>query len=133
MRNLRRYTVVLGACLVVASAVFSQQRADPYAANPDDPFSISASVSPNADGSFTVHVSVTEKKTGTVVFAPTVTTRPNIQAEVFPDKVQNQPEFEVHITVNAAGKASVTFKAFQNVLQRSNIEAVPESAQQKSK
>jgi len=126
MRNLREYSVLLLAIFLVGS-VFAQQRVNPYEAKPDDPFSISATVSPEADGSFTVHVRVIDKKTSAVVIAPTVNTRPNIPAGIFYEKVANRPEFEVHITVNPAGKANVTFQAFERVLQRSNIEATSAS------
>jgi hypothetical protein len=128
-----RGTVVLVGCLAVASTMFGELPLNPYAVSPNDPFSISATVTPNADGSFTVHVGIVEKRTGAVVFAPTVTTSGNVQAEMFSDKVENRPDFEVHITVNPAGKASVTFRAFQSVLQRSTIEAVPEAGPQKSR
>ena len=127
MRNLRKYLILLVAVALVGT-VFAQERTNPYAARPDDPFSISASVSPQGDGSFTVHVRVIDKKTSSVVLAPTVNTRPNVPAEIFYDRVENRPEFEVRISVDAIGKANVTFRAFEHVLQRSSIQAASGSA-----
>lgn len=130
MRTFSGSAAALVACLAVSIAL-GQQRVDPYGPNPNDPYTIGATITPDGR-SFTVHVTVTEKKTGAIVFAPTVSTQANVPAEILSDPSESQPQFKVHVEMNAAGKATITFEAFQRMLQRSHVRAVAEPPRQES-
>ena len=112
--------VLLSAAAWVASAGRSPS---PYDPRPDDPYTVSATVASAEGNSFTVHVSVLEKKTGAVVSSPRINLQPGTTAEVFSDRVEGKPEFHTRVSVDNTGKASVTFEAYERVLQRSAVSA----------
>ena len=110
---------VLVFSLILACVAFAQT-----SPNPSELYAVGATVTPGANGYYTVRVTVTEKAGGAVVFAPSVTLPAGTHAEAFSDPAENKPLFECAIDVNASGKANVTFKAYQLMLQRSRVEAV---------
>ena len=109
--------------LSVAAWAGSTNSPTPYDPRPDDPYTVSATVEPAQGNTFIVRVSVTEKKTGNVVSSPAVQLQPGIQAESFSDHIAGKPEFHTRILVDQSGKASITFEAYEHVLQRSAVSA----------
>jgi outer membrane protein assembly factor BamB len=116
MRRVSNYAIVLVLCIASSIAYAGTERAE-------DPYSVSATVSTGHQSMYTVRVTVTEKATGAVVFAPAVSAQANVGAEAFSDPRDGKPQFNVAIVVNASGKAVVTFKAYERLLQRSVISA----------
>ena len=117
LQNLAIGTVLLS----VAAWAGSTNSPTPYDPRPDDPYTVSATVEPARGNTFVVRVSITEKKTGDVVSSPVVQLQPGIQAETFSDRVEGKPEFHTRILVDQSGKASITFEAYEHVLQRSAV------------
>lgn len=122
---MRRIAIAVSFLLVIAAVAYARPAAEPAETNPDEPYSIEATVVP-AGNSYTVHVTVKEKRTGDVVFSPTVTTQANVPAEVTSDPGPNGTQFEARIEVGTSGNANVTFKAFERLLQRSTVRAKAE-------
>jgi hypothetical protein len=88
----------------------------------DEPYTIEVrSVAGAASGPtyYLVTVTVTEKATGKVVFHPRVQTKAGTQAEITSDPDPNGLTYEARITVDALGKATVDFRAYARVIQRS--------------
>lgn len=132
MRKFFGYVITVLALIGVVSVAVAQQRVVPYAANPDEPYGVAAQVTSGADGGFTVHVKITEKKTGAVVYAPRVhfgPRMPNMHAEAFSDPVEGRPQFDVEIDVDARGKATITFRAFDHLVQASSAQAMLAAAE----
>ena len=117
-------SLAIGTVLLsVAARAGSTNSPAPYDPRPDDPYTVSATVEPAQGNAFIVHVSVTEKKTGNVVSSPVVQLPPGVTAESFSDHVAGKPEFHTRILVDQSGKASITFEAYEHVLQRSAVSA----------
>jgi hypothetical protein len=115
---MRQVAAALIAFLAVASAAVPA---------PNEPYAVAASVTAQEHHNYTVHVTIKDQRTGEVVFAPTVTTQPNVPAEIVSDPAPNAPQFEVRVEVAANGSASVTFRAFEHILQRSRVHAKPQA------
>jgi len=125
MRRFHRASVgilLLSAATWIGSA---GQSASPYDSRPNDPYTVSATVTAGQNKTFTVRVKVVEKKTGQVVSSPAVTLQSGLAAEVFSDRVAGKPEFHTRIFLDQAGKANVTFEAYDHILQRSAVSVSP--------
>jgi hypothetical protein len=117
-----RMSAKLAGVVVFLIAITAALSADsPYAPRPDDPYSVTATVTSPTRGRFVVRVVIVDKRTGETVFHPTVDVPANMTAESFSDQVASKPQFHVRLIVDDQGKASVTFEAFERLLQRSAL------------
>ncbi len=115
-----RILLALVACAVVALVLTGAPSSDPYAPSKTDPYLVQVKTIEEAQpGRFIVHVTVTEKATGTVVFSPKVSTTSRTPAEVFSEK--DGKSFEVRIILSEDGVATATFRAYEKVIQRSVV------------
>lgn len=122
MRTSARLAAILGFLIGTTVAI----SADPYASHPDDPYSVTATVTSTHPGRFVVHVVVVDKRAGETVFHPTADLPANVASEVFSDPVPSKPQFHVRMIVDDRGHASVTFEAYERLLQRSALVAATE-------
>ena len=120
LQNLAIGTVLLS---VAAWAGSASQSPTPYDARPDDPYAVTAMVTPAQNDNYTVHVCIVEKKTGQVISSPNVTLQPGLAAEIFSDRIPGKPELHTRMQVDKLGRASVTFEAYERVIQRSAVSA----------
>ena len=117
--NQKRLVILAMAMILLAATVAT----DPYASHDSDPFAISVKSVARAQNNFTVEVTVTDKTSGKVVFAPKVNLKPGTPAEVLSNPDEQGVSFEVRVNLLESGKANVTFKAYKNVLQRTRVSA----------
>ena len=115
-----RILLAVVASAVLALVLTGAPSSDPYAPSKKDPYLVEVKTVPDAQpGRFFVHVTVTEKATGTVVFSPKVSTTSRTPAEMFSEK--DGKSFEVRVTLTEDGRATAIFRAYEKVLQRSVV------------
>ena len=117
MRTSAKVALVLA--LVTAIAGFLV--AGPYESHRDDPYSVTATVTPSQPGHFVVRVVIVDKRTSETVFHPTADLPANVTSEVWSDPVASKPQFHVRMTVDNQGRTNVSFEAFERLLQRSAL------------
>jgi len=107
--------------LVIVTAIGGLLVAGPYEPRPDDPYSVTATVTPSQPGHFVVRVVIVDKRTGETVFHPTADVPSNMTSEVWSDPVTAKPQFHVRMIVDNQGRANVAFEAYERLLQRSAL------------
>jgi biopolymer transport protein ExbD len=109
------------AVLLVLLAICFIATAD--TTNAEEPYSVAATMSAVGDGRYVVvEVTITEKATGKVVFHPRAQQSLNQTSSALSDAVEGQPQYEVRI-VTFNGKAEVSFRAFEHIVQSSRVTA----------